>query len=64
MRQRQIPHPPMIDTIKRFGPQIVDKFFFTHINHSNPVLNQNSSEYKNIKAFNYNLASERERFIL
>ena len=64
MRQENIPHPPIIDTITKFGSQTVDKFYFIHINHSNPVLDQNSPEYKKIKEINYNLASEGDQFIL
>ena len=34
----QVPHPPILSTIKQFSPQSLSSFYFTHFNHSNPIL--------------------------
>ena len=59
MRQREIPHPPIIETVKLFGEQQPEsKFYFTHLNHSNPVLKEQSKEYQEIKKLHYNVCNE------
>ena len=57
-RQNNVPHPPIADTVKAFGKQPENIFYFTHFNHSNPVLNPNSEEFKQISAYNYNICKE------
>lgn len=58
MRQKQIPHPPMVETIQRYGLQDKGKFYFIHVNHSNPVLDSESEEYNNVVKNNYEIASQ------
>jgi pyrroloquinoline quinone biosynthesis protein B len=57
-RQKTIPHPSIEETIKIFGEQPLNKFYFTHINHTNPILDENSFEFKKIKELNYIVCRE------
>lgn len=59
MRQKEVPHPPIKETVKIFGKQPENKFYFIHINHSNPVLNQTSVQYKEVTNMNYKISEEK-----
>ncbi len=56
-RQKNVPHPSIIDTMRIFG-RPTNKFYFIHLNHTNPVLNKSSREYNNIIQNGYQLAYE------
>ena len=58
MRQREVPHPPISETINIFGEQPENKFYFTHLNHSNPILHETSKEYLEIKKLGYNICKD------
>lgn len=58
MRQKQVPHPPILDTMKLLGNQPKGKFYFTHINHSNPVLDDQSEEFAEVKKRGYVICKE------
>lgn len=57
-RQKNVPHPPMEETMNVFGKQPENKFYFIHLNHSNPTLDENSPEFKELKSMNYNICKE------
>jgi pyrroloquinoline quinone biosynthesis protein B len=57
-RQKDVPHPPMMTTASILGYQDPEKFYFTHINHTNPANNPHSQETKVLKEMNYNIAFE------
>ena len=58
MRQQDVPHPPISETIDRFGQQTEKKFYFIHLNHSNPLVDKTSKEYSLITEMNYQVANE------
>ena len=60
MRQKNIPHPPIMESIEIFGKQSENNFYFTHFNHSNPVLDKNSNEFKYTKDFNYKILNDKD----
>ena len=47
----EIPHPLVVESVKRFAglsPAEKKKIYFIHINHTNPLLNPGSSEYQKL----------------
>lgn len=64
MRQNEVPHPPISETIKIFGEQSPNKFYFIHLNHSNPVLNKESKEYKQLQSLHYIIPEEFQEIII
>lgn len=61
----EIPHPFMVESIKRFGalsPQARKKIFFIHFNHSNPVLNPDSGERKQTRDAGFRVARQGAEF--
>lgn len=58
MRQKLVPHPPILETMKLLGNQHKEKFYFTHINHSNPVLDKSCEEFIEVQKRGYNICEE------
>jgi len=57
----EIPHPFVIESMKLFegvSKEEKSKIYFIHLNHTNPLLDSNSSEYKNLIRKGYNVAQE------
>ena len=57
----QIPHPFVVESINRFKSlekKDRNKIFFTHLNHTNPLLKPNSFESIDVVKRNFNIASE------
>ena len=57
----EIPHPFVIESMKlfeRFSKEEKPKIYFIHLNHTNPLLDSNSSEYKDLISKGYNVAQE------
>ena len=57
----QIPHPFVVESINRFKSlesKDRKKIFFTHLNHTNPLLKPNSFESIDLMEKNFNVASE------
>ena len=57
----EIPHPFVIESMKlfeRFSKEKKSKIYFIHLNHTNPLLDSNSSEYKDLISKGYNVAQE------
>ena len=56
-----VPHPSIKESIKRFSPLVAidrKKVNFTHLNHTNKVLRQNSKERNAIIAQGFQVASD------
>jgi len=56
-----VPHPSIKESIKRFSPLVAidrKKVNFTHLNHTNKVLRQNSKEKNEITALGFQIASD------
>lgn len=63
----QIPHPFVIESIEKFKDLNEDekrKIIFIHFNHTNPILNPNSFEAKNVIENGFRLAKFHEVFEL
>ena len=57
----EIPHPFVIESMELFDSinyEEKNKIFFIHINHTNPLLDKDSVQYKFVKAKGYNIAEE------
>ncbi len=55
----EVPHPFIKETVALFENETQDvksKVIFIHFNHSNPALNSNSSQRKNLERFGYQFA--------
>ena len=58
---KDVPHPSIKESIKRFSPLVsIDrkKVNFTHLNHTNKVLRQNSDERNEITSLGFQIASD------
>ena len=61
----KIPHPFIIETMSLFkNSDKKSSIFFIHINHTNPALNKNSKEYKNIINNGFNISQRKQIFNL
>ena len=57
----EIPHPFVIESMELFDELDTNeknKIYFIHLNHTNPLLDKNSDEYKYVTANGYNIAEE------
>ena len=57
----EIPHPFVVESMKLFDSinyEEKNKIFFIHLNHTNPLLDKDSIQYKFVKAKGYNIAQE------
>lgn len=55
----EIPHPFVIESMELFNaqpPEVRGKIRFIHLNHSNPLLNKDSEEFKNVNIKGYHVA--------
>ena len=63
----EIPHPFIIESLKLFkelDESEKSKVYFIHLNHTNPVLNSESSEYKKVISDGFNIAKTGMEFFL
>jgi pyrroloquinoline quinone biosynthesis protein B len=63
----QIPHPFVSESMARFSSFSAEdrgRVWFIHINHTNPLLNENSAEYEFVISEGYNVAREGIRLPL
>ncbi len=63
----EIPHPFIEESFVTFKDLSTDeksKIYFIHLNHTNPLYNQNSKEYKTLINFGYRLAAEKMKIVL
>ena len=62
----QIPHPPISETIGRLGrredgdPEVI----FFHLNHTNPVIDCDSAEYRKLVALGWSIGEQGSTFVL
>ena len=57
----EIPHPFVVESMELFDSikdEEKNKIFFIHLNHTNPLLNRDSDQYKFVKSQGYNVAEE------
>lgn len=62
----EIPHPFIVESLQRFNslsPKEKRKIFFIHFNHTNPLLNRNSEEFKKVTTA-FNIADQASIIIL
>lgn len=63
----EIPHPFIIESLELFNNlENIDKakVYFIHLNHTNPVLNKKSEEYKRVILSGFNVAEPGMEFVL
>ena len=63
----KIPHPFIVNTIKIFKNESLNerkKINFIHLNHTNPLLNKNSSEYNNLIDQGFKISYKNDQIIL
>ena len=63
----EIPHPFIIESLKLFNPldeSEKNKIYFIHLNHTNPLLNSDSSEYDKVIRKGFNVAEPNMEFFL
>ena len=59
----KIPHPFIADSMELFAglsPEEKSRIYFTHLNHSNPLLNRDSEKFKEFKKSGFKLATEMQ----
>ncbi|GLR15533.1 MBL fold metallo-hydrolase [Portibacter lacus] len=64
---KEIPHPFVVESIKKFSdlPALEKaKIHFTHLNHTNPLIDKKSTSYKSVYLNGFNVASEGLSFYL
>ena len=63
---KKVPHPTIQDSISFFKtlPQFGAKIFFTHLNHTNPILEPGSAEHQQVKKSGYDVAVDWQEFHL
>jgi pyrroloquinoline quinone biosynthesis protein B len=63
----EIPHPLVKESMLKFSqlPSTEkNKIWFIHLNHTNPLLNQETSEYKDLIKKGFHVASIKQVFLL
>lgn len=63
----EIPHPFIIESLELFNTLTKNekkKIYFIHLNHTNPVLNNSSKQYKNVISKGFNIAETGMEFLL
>jgi len=63
----EVPHPFVKESITLFNDldkREKEKIWFIHFNHTNPLLDKTSSEYKEVRNKGFNIASEGIKFTL
>ncbi len=63
----EVPHPFVQESIELFkGMSSIEKqkIWFIHFNHTNPLINKSSTEYKEVKSKGFNIAVEGSRITL
>lgn len=63
---REVPHPLIKESLSRFNTLAnthKHKIYFTHFNHTNPVLNPNSQEYQQVRKQGIGILEQGQVFI-
>jgi len=53
----QVPHPRVVDACQRYA-KIAERIIFTHLNHTNPLVDPESPERKNVEAMGFRVAED------
>ncbi len=63
---REVPHPPIVETMDRLQAAVESgaQVFFTHLNHTNPVLRRGSRERAAVEGRGFHVIEEGAVFIL
>ena len=65
---KDIPHPLVKESVKLFNENLDEinkkKIYFIHLNHTNPLLDEQSDEMLFVKTNGFNIAKENEKFII
>jgi pyrroloquinoline quinone biosynthesis protein B len=58
-----VPHPPVVETLERLGDLARGgkRVSFTHLNHSNPLVDRESAESQSLLRLGFGIAAEGER---
>lgn len=62
---RQIPHPFVVETMTLFKTQpetIKSRIYFTHLNHTNPLLDSTSNAYRTVNTAGYHVCKFMSKF--
>jgi len=59
----QVPHPMISESLHILG-ECAEKVYFTHLNHTNPAIDRDSSQRQEIEARGFHVAEERMEFAL
>ncbi len=64
--QTQVPHPPVVQTLKMLGEkqQGDPEIFFTHLNHTNPLYDQDSEQMKQVTQLGWGVVHQGQHFTL
>lgn len=62
-RAAEVPHPFVRDSIEQLDPDRTD-IYFTHLNHSNPLLDRDSEEYNELRDAGFDVVSANTTFEL
>ena len=63
----KIPHPRIVESVERFGPVVAAgelEVAFTHLNHSNPALDEGSEARRSLEAAGFRVLEEGEEIRL
>ncbi|MGC6422687.1 MAG: MBL fold metallo-hydrolase [Flavobacteriaceae bacterium] len=63
----EIPHPFVVESMSRFkklSKSAKEKIYFIHLNHTNPLLKQNSPAYQNVLKAGFSVAQKGQEFDL
>ena len=64
----KVPHPlissTIDDTLSNLSLNNRNKIYFTHLNHTNKVLNKDSKAYQNVISNGFKILNEKDQFQL
>ncbi len=66
-KMSEIPHPFVVESMERFSSlpdSVKSKVIFIHLNHTNPLLNEESEQYQTVKKAGYKIAKKGDRYLL
>ncbi|MCF2144708.1 MAG: hypothetical protein K9W42_13505 [Candidatus Heimdallarchaeota archaeon] len=55
---RSVPHPPIEQTIKKLVVKKENEIYFTHFNHTNPIVKKGSPEYQKVVEQGFKIATD------
>ncbi len=66
-KMSEVPHPCVIETMEKLSTLSStekNKLWFIHLNHTNPLLNKNSEQYRNLMGKGFHVAEMKMQFLL